>query len=151
MKLIKSNKIISYLRMEINCEFDYFNFDGKQFYCCFVTSASIFEDFKVVKSFIGVHLDKKSNKHVEALIFANTRVECLPKNLDKVFRNLKYLEITKCGLKELKEDDFWGLDDLIYLRLDLINYLPLNGVRYQIKVLFRNSSKRNLRAEFLTR
>lgn len=64
-----------------------------------------------IKSFIGQHEVGKTNNDVKWLYF-QTKIRFVPKNLYKVFPNLKCLTMLDCGLEKRSKEDLEGLENL---------------------------------------
>lgn len=115
--------------MEIVCEFKYATWEDKTTkYYCSVTSSSITKPNTRIKSFTGVHVPGKSDNDVDAISFLNCTVEYFPKGLDQIFPRLEFIEMTRCGLKEITRKDLQNLEKFqgIYLESNELVSLPSN-------------------------
>jgi hypothetical protein len=77
-----------------------------------VRQASITFPGATVKSAVGKHERGKYNNDVEAITFRNTNVSYLPRNITKIFPNVKQLSVYNCGLLLLTREDLMGLENL---------------------------------------
>lgn len=102
--------------MKVNCklvdETWQFSDDKRILYTCKVKEASIKEPGTEITAFIGEHLPDRSNSDVVAISFNCTVVEFFPRGLQKLFPNLKALQIRSCGLKKISQEDVIGLENL---------------------------------------
>lgn len=107
-----------------NCEFktDSWEVEGiiaEDFYICQVTDAEIDTPGTILeaKFFDGVHKEGKTNEDVKMLQFVELGIKYFPRGLDKIFPNLVGIDIDKCQLMEISNNDFEGLRHLEYLFL----------------------------------
>ncbi|CRK99762.1 CLUMA_CG013081, isoform A [Clunio marinus] len=122
--------------MELKCEFRYFYLLGiGRKYTSTIDSSSITKPNTIIQTINGQHLDGKSDKDVEAILFIGTTVNYFPQGLNEIFPNLKAVYIGRCGLKSITRRDLDGLENIEVLRCyeNKITSLPDN--------LFRNMNK----------
>lgn len=121
--------------MEINCEFlecQWHAIKGNvDLYTCKVTSVEITDRFHTIKQFKGVHALGRSNEDIEAIWFVDSIVEYFPRDLQEHFPNLKHLNISRCGLKEISRFNLKGLEGLlgIWIQNCQLTTLPDNLFR----------------------
>lgn len=111
--------------MNILCEYKLQNY----VYGCYVTFDTITDiNYRTVQSFIGVHLRGKSDKDVVEVWFDGTVTDFFPLGLHRIFPSLILVSINKCGLKEITQNDLYGLENLEELRLNFneLTTLPDN-------------------------
>ncbi|CRK99780.1 CLUMA_CG013088, isoform A [Clunio marinus] len=123
--------------MELVCEFRYSYSDAIErinYTSCIYTS-SITQPNTIIQKINGKHLDGKSDKDVEGICFTNTTVNYFPQGLNKIFPNLKTVQVHNCGLKSITRRDLIGLENIQELSCyhNKITSLPDN--------LFRNMKK----------
>lgn len=107
--------------MEIECKFGYFvgtsKVESETKYACIVESANIVKPYTRIKAFKGHHKFLKSNKNVKYVIFKNTSVHFIPKDLHIHFPKIESLVIDNCGLKEISRRELMGLGNLEMLQV----------------------------------
>lgn len=98
-----------------------------------------------IRAFIGDHKEGKTNEDVEALYFNHTTVHHFPKGLDKIFPNLKAVQIVKCGLKAISRNDLVGLKKISGLFLNFNQLRLLQNDLFEgfenLKVIWLNDNK----------
>lgn len=99
--------------MKLKCEFRIapWYHEPKDFFTCFITSATITKRKTEIEDIVGTHLPNK-NKDVLGLVLSNTAAEYFPRGLNKKFPNLKALMLKNSGLKEISMQDLIGLENL---------------------------------------
>ncbi|CRK99764.1 CLUMA_CG013079, isoform A [Clunio marinus] len=125
--------------MNLSCEFgnlEIFLY-GNVYYTCLIRSSSITKPNTIIRTINGKHLEGKSDKDVEAILFKGTTVNYFPQGLNKIFPNLKAVRIHKCGLKSITQRDLVGLENIERLRCghNKITSLPDNLFRYMNKLI----------------
>jgi Leucine-rich repeat (LRR) protein len=127
--------------MELKCKFSNRGWNQTKvifFYGCQVPEASIRKPGTEIKAFIGEHEQGKTNIDVKMIWFENTAItEFLPRNLHKIFPNLKALIIGNCGLKKIDRRDLTGLENLEIL------WIYKNQLRTLPSDLFKGMTKLN--------
>lgn len=118
--------------MEVNCIFKEKKLEVENVYACVVTACSIIERDSAISAFKGVHDVDRNNDSVKAMLFMNTKVHYIPRDLTKIFPNLAHLAISKCELKEVSAEDLVGLEKLESL------ILPSNNITNLPEDLFKN-------------
>lgn len=106
--------------MEVQCEYSL----ADTVYQCRVTSISLTEPNTEIK-FIGSHLPNKTDKDVYWLQIFSQTVKCFPKNLYKTFKNLRWLQVTRCKLEQISKPDLAGLEFLELVNLSANNLISL--------------------------
>lgn len=114
--------------MDLKCGYIYFRTSDGNLYGRDVRQAFITHPKTVINSFIGKHLPQMDNRNVKVLLYHDTVVEYIPKNLANIFPNLEFFGIAHCGLKSISRDDSKGLECLkrIILRLNELCSLPFD-------------------------
>jgi Leucine-rich repeat (LRR) protein len=87
-------------------------------YTCEITDASITQSGTEISRCIGEHLPNRTNNYVTAIRFEETTVHYFPQGVHNIFPNLKALEISGTGLKEISREDLIGLENIEDLVLD---------------------------------
>lgn len=139
--------------MELKCTYLLRTRKGftNQLYTCKITSASITKtDDRTIKLIEGDHLAGKGDVDVEAIIFTDTVVEVFPRNLHVIFPRLVAVNIDKCGLKEITQEDLAGLENLetIFLQNNQLKSLPSN--LFQAMTKLKRISFYNTALEFVS-
>jgi hypothetical protein len=94
--------------MSLSCDF---HLSGSV-YRCTVLRASFGQPGISLNLTNDRHKPGKSNSDVEAITFRNTNVSYLPRNIAKLFPNVKQLSVYNCGLLMLTREDLMGLENL---------------------------------------
>jgi len=76
------------------------------------------EESAVISGFNKTHEDSKSNDDVIGFIAHRTTIQFFPKGLDKIFKNLKVIEIRFCELKEIHQSDLKVFPNLVSFELE---------------------------------
>lgn len=114
--------------MELECEFRILNFTfqkngrNESAYTCRVKKLTYNPTLTEIKV-IGNHQDLMTNSDVGGFLVDNVKnLKRIPYNLTKIFPNLIYLQIRRCGLTSLTKRDLIGLEHLQGL------WLPENDI-----------------------
>ncbi|CRL01862.1 CLUMA_CG015451, isoform A [Clunio marinus] len=141
--------------MKLVCEFNYINWlaIGNK-YTSTISSSSITEPNTIIQKIDGQHLNGKNDRDVEAIRFSDTTVNYFPNALNKIFPNLKSVEIYKCGLKSITRRDLIGLENVQRLSCgnNNISSLPDNLFRNMKKLIdisFRDNDLHCMSSELL--
>ncbi|CRK90086.1 CLUMA_CG003804, isoform A, partial [Clunio marinus] len=94
--------------MELFCDFK----EHGVAYTCDIHFSAITIPNMNIQSITGTHLEGKSDEDVEAIRFKDTTVNYFPQGLNKIFPNLKTVEIDNCGLKSITQRDLVGLENI---------------------------------------
>jgi len=78
----------------------------------------ITEDSAVISGINGTHEISKSNDDVLGFHADHITIQFFPKGLDKIFKNLKAIEITFCELKEIRQSDLKAFPNLVIFILE---------------------------------
>ena len=117
--------------MKIKCRFtEFFFIHGETFYGCEIENHQIPEDREL--KFIGKHLNGKTNYDVQDIKFKDCNITKVPQGLQRIFPNLKVLDINNSKLKKISKNDLieykylkilvFNDNDLEYLPGDLFDY-----------------------------
>lgn len=87
-------------------------------YTCKVSALKVTTPGTVVKSFVGVHEDGKSNTDVADLSITDSNIDSFPEGIAKIFPNLTNLNLWKCGLKTIETRDLVEFEHLELICLD---------------------------------
>lgn len=71
----------------------------------------------VITSSSNVHMEGKSNTDVTAFVAYGKRIEYFPRNIEKIFGNLKGIYIQKCSLRKIQNSDLKVFPYLLELSL----------------------------------
>lgn len=112
--------------MEIQCKFYTTTWDNRIKYTCRISGAFIVKPETDILTFNGIHEKGKTNEDVEGVYFCRTTVKYFPKDLNKHFPNIKFLDIYKCGLEVISRKDLVGLENLeaLYLPGNKLSFIP---------------------------
>jgi hypothetical protein len=121
--------------MDLSCFYREESFQGHTFYCAVISNASIAGPATKIGSILGKHVPGRTSSHVEAIKFADSTVTYFPRNLIKIFPNLKAVAIDNCGLKSIWPEDLKGLENLEILKI------RRNNLRSLPSDLFTGSKK----------
>ncbi|CRK97257.1 CLUMA_CG010653, isoform A [Clunio marinus] len=143
--------------MKLDCTFETFVpcfFSEKRYYMCSIRSSSITKPNTIIQTINGDHDDGSSDKDVEAINFEGTTVKYFPQGLNKIFPNLKAVEILNCGLKSITQRDLMGLENIQMLCCDdnKITSLPNNlfqNMNKLIKISFNSNDLQFMSSEVL--
>lgn len=84
-------------------------------YTCSVKTISGISRDEEITSFIGTHESGKNTVNVYCLHFKEIPLGFVPKNLLKVFPNLKCLSFVNCGFEEISKEDLMGLENIEFI------------------------------------
>jgi hypothetical protein len=114
--------------MDLVCAFGEVEYRDKRYYSCEIEVANIIEEGTRIHSIVGEHRKDETNQDVEAVWFHDTTVKFFPRDLIKIFPNLKALAIQNCGLKSISREDLEGLEKLEILEIydNKLRSLPTN-------------------------
>jgi Leucine-rich repeat (LRR) protein len=115
--------------MKIICEFKIVNWshidpNHTKIYTAIVEDKDLTKDSTV--DLTGDHLPGYSTNLVAGLQFANCQMNEIPQNINLNPKNISFMTIIKCGLKEVKNEDFCQFSNLLYVNLSHndLRYLP---------------------------
>lgn len=111
--------------MEVSCQFFKQVWTNGLKYTCKVSALKVTKPGTVVKSFVGVHEEGKSNNDVSDLSITESNIDCFPEGIAKIFPNLTNLNLWKCGLKSITTRDLIPFEHLELICLDNNNLLSL--------------------------
>jgi len=105
----------------IECYYKVLNsnfFKGNIFHCLLNNNPNILtKESAQINSINETHQGSKINDDVEGFYAESKTIQFFPKGLDKIFKNLKVIEIKSCGLKEIHQSDLKVFPNLVYLFL----------------------------------
>lgn len=114
-------------------------------YFCNVKKVSGASQEKEILSFSGVHEEGKTNKDVIWLEIGKQPLGFVPKNLPKMFPNMRYLTLRDCGIEEISREDFEGLEALEYVDLTENKLISLPDDLFldmkKLRLIFFNDNK----------
>jgi hypothetical protein len=142
--------------VDVNCDYDYYEFFYflKSAYRCTVTNTlNIYsQDSAIVESTNGAHKSEKTNDDVLIFYSDNKTTQYFPKNLDKIFKNLKGILIQNGRLKEIHQSDlepfpnlvefYSNFNDIEILEEELFKFNPsLQAISFYHNKIFHIDSK----------
>lgn len=135
------------LKMEVKCKYHVISGNSRisNAYTCEVTEIVRALPGLEVILFTGAHLPGKTNNDVKFLRINDQPIKFIPRNLHKLFPNLSFLTVARCGIEKLSKEDLIGLEKLEYLNStgNLLTTLPDNLFEgnKQLRLLTLDSNK----------
>lgn len=111
--------------MEVGCHFIKQSWANGLKYTCKVSALKVTKPGTVVKSFVGIHEEGKSNNDVSDLSITESSFENFPEGIAKIFPNLTNLNLWQCGLKRITTQDLIHFEHLELICLDRNNLKSL--------------------------
>lgn len=109
-----SASLASYL--DLTCEFSISErFYDSEFYTCLTHNLTITSKGIQIIKILGIHLNNLSNSNVRKLSIVSSKVEYLPHEFDKFFKNIEFLDVNGVGLLELRHKDLKQFQKLKFL------------------------------------
>lgn len=101
--------------MKFQCEFYYYG----SCYTGFTYGMNNFvnSSTETGASFIGKHVEGKTNDDVKTLFIYDMPLKKFPRNLCESFPKMTTLQIQRCGLEKISREDLVGLENLEFLNL----------------------------------
>lgn len=124
--------------INVDCSYNIWEWTGlgNTYTCQVQNSLSITTpEETVITSNSGKHNHGRSNENVHGLSISGTKVNYFPRGIKDVFKNIKGIEITRCHLKQVTQDDLKMYPDLVYL------YLAENDIKVLEAGLFEFNPK----------
>ncbi|KAG5679120.1 hypothetical protein PVAND_008712 [Polypedilum vanderplanki] len=132
-------KFSSINSVTIECSYNYYEFFGNIEYDCLLKNKKIFtEDDVSIEEAKGQHLEGKTNDDVTTFRISDAKnLKSFPRNINNVFKNLKFLSIQLTKITEITSEDLKVFPDL--------KYLSISG--NEIKVIREDTFKFNPKLE----
>lgn len=133
--------------LNIKCDYKIMNWEIFSSYSCDVQDKInvVLTEGLTINSSIGTHLSGMNNSFVTSFFSHDKNFQFFPKDLDKVFHNLKAVAIGLSHLEEIHKDDLKPFTKLIYLSLHFndIEVIEENLFEFNpnLKVISLNNNK----------
>jgi len=104
----------------IECSYDDDEYDDVgQIYQCKVNDNTniITEESAQISGISGTHKSSRNNDDVLGFYGDTETIQIFPKGLEKLFKNLKFIHIESCELKEIHQSDLKVFPNLVHLYL----------------------------------